>query len=299
MIIDNSNPIEFPVPDTGGWEDFKTTDISLPALSAGKHTFKITSVVPHSTTNLDCFILYQGLPNSLPPALRTTVLAKSQSNRFVIKATPRVILYTSGSDILNSFERIYDYFKNFMGWEPPTPVAIHIFEDDKWPDPNASSFQNNAGVFFRASRMATDEGNWCHEMTHMFYVAHFPWWFDESSVQVLTTFEWMPVLFRYVSPPETNQLYKQWTAEGKDVLQYPNKTYDSVNPIHYALVVKFGPKIFSRFFHLCNEAGEKGQLDFAPGHHLKRDQIVKYMLLAAGQDVTSLYQQWTGFATAE
>ncbi len=53
--------------------------------------------------------------------------------------------------------------------------------------------------------------------------------------------------------------------------------------------------VFKRFFHLCAKAGRKGEIDFTPGRHLTNAEIVKYMSLAAGEDVTPLYKQWKGF----
>jgi hypothetical protein len=198
--------------------------------------------------------------------------------------------------IFKQFDRIFEHYEKFIGWAPPTPVGINLIEDKLWPNAGATSFQNNYGVYFRASVMDREQGNWCHEMTHMFYVAHFPWWFDESSVRVLTTFAWVPALYR--EPGERpDPIHRQAVATGRDVLANPAKSYDSPDAIHAALCVKYGPDVFSRFFHACAAAGKKREIDFTPGRHLTRDEIVKYMSEAAGEDVTPLYRQWGGFGS--
>ena len=147
--------------------------------------------------------------------------------------------------------------------------------------------------------MATEQGNWAHEMTHMWYRAHFPKWFDEPSVRTLTTFVWCPRLFPPTGRVEADPVYAREQAAGKEVLANPAKRYNDLEPILSALIVKYGPNVFSRFFHLCVDAGKRGDLDFAPGHWLKRDQIVKYMSQAAGEDVGPLFRQWNGFGAAQ
>ena len=90
-------------------------------------------------------------------------------------------------------------------------------------------------------------------------------------------------------------MYREWNAAAKDLLAHPEKRADSPDPVHAAIVTKYGPDVFSRFFHACLDAAKRGELDFTPGRHLTRDEIVKYMSQAAGEDVAPLYRQWTGF----
>jgi len=295
LIIDDGKPYALTVPDTGWWDLFETSHVPLPALSKGKHKFRIRSAVPHTTTNLDCFIFYEGSASELSPALLRTEIATSISNRFRLRITAHARLEIPSEDIFRHFDRIYEHFSDYIGWEPPAPIMIHIIEDKLWDNPGATSYQNQWGVFFIASRMANDQGNWCHEMTHMFYCAHFPWWFDESSVRTLTTFNWAPDLFPQFNKPEDNPYYRQCAAEGQAVLENPLRKFDNAEPIQYATRLKYGPDVFKRFFHLCAKAGRKGEIDFTPGRHLTNAEIVKYMSLAAGEDVTPLYKQWKGF----
>jgi hypothetical protein len=200
--------------------------------------------------------------------------------------------------IFKEFDRIFDLYEEFMGWAPPTPVAINLIEDSKWPNPGATSFQNQGGVFFRAGVMDGEQGNWCHEMVHMFYVAHFPWWFDESSVRTLTLYNFGPQLYEKFKLDAHNGMYREWNAAAKDLLAHPETRVDSIDVVHAAIVTRYGREVFSRFFHGCVDAGKKGELDFTPGRHLTRDEIVKYMSQAAGADVTPLYRQWKGFDQA-
>jgi hypothetical protein len=297
LTVDDGAPIEVAVPDTGWWDLFEMTSVALPSLSTGRHRFMLTSTIPHATTNLDCFVLYRGKTSALPPALRATQIAESPSRRFVLKVTPNAPLKMDPEELFDRFDRIYDHYQKYMGWAPPIPISIHLIENACW-DSGATAFQNQGGVFFRADVMPTEQGNWCHEMTHMFYCAHFPGWFDESSVKMLTTFNWMPTLFPAHRKPEENPYYRQCVAEARAVLDNPKQQFDSPDPIQYALRVKYGPDVFQRFFHLCLQAGKDGEIDFTPGRHLTKDEIVRYMSRAAGEDVAPLYRQWRGFAEA-
>lgn len=311
LIVDgrDSRPIAVRVPDTGDWDIFDTTTVDLPELAAGEHVLKLVSPEPHMTTNVDCFILYRGGLDNIPPALRSTTIStcspttapatSASAVRFVIRVTPKALLRlkTKPEMVCKQFNRIYDYYEDFMGWTPP-PFGIHIIEDDKWPNPGATAFQNGAGVFFRAGVMHTEQGNWCHEMTHMFYVAHFPPWFDESSVQMLTTFNWIPALFARGRRPQADPTYRAWEADARRFLNTPGETTGNMVLIQDAVRVKYGPDVFKKFFHACVEAGRKKELDFTPGRHLTKAEIVKYMSLAAGEDVLPIYQRWTGFRDA-
>jgi hypothetical protein len=298
LTVDDGKPVRVAVPDTGWWDLFEIASVSLPSLTRGRHQFTITSPAPHVTTNLDCFILYDGDAKELPLPLRRTQIAKSRSGHFEIRVTPRAPLKMTPLAIFRDFEKIFAHYKEYMGWAPPTPVAIHLIEQRKWDNPGATAYQNNWGVFFRAEVMDREQGNWCHEMTHMFYVAHFPWWFDESSVHALTVFNWVPSLFPQHKRPEDNPYYRQCVAQARAVLDNRTRQFDQVEPIQYALRLKYGPDVFRRFFHLCAAAGRKGELDFKPGRHLTKAEIVKYVSLAAGEDVGPLYRQWKGFAAA-
>ena len=300
LFVDGAaDPIDVFVPDTGWWDLFEPADVALPRLAKGLHRLRLVSPAAQVVTNVDSMTLYAGPLQKIPPQLRGSTIARSESKRFVLRATPKAPMKLPPAKVFAEFDRIFEAYEKFMGWAPPTPVPINLIEDARWPNPGATSFQNNGGVWFRAGVMNTEQGNWCHEMTHQFYVAHFPWWFDESSVRTLTTFVWAPTLFPAGGKAEANPTYRDSLAAGREVLKNPTKRYDNVDVVHYALVAKYGADVFSRFFHACVGAGTKGELDFTPGRHLKRDEIVKYMSVAAGEDVAPLYRQWTGFDQAE
>lgn len=294
LTVDDGEPTEVMVPDTGWWDLFEMTSVALPPLSTGRHHFKLVSPIPHATTNLDCFVLYRGKASALPSTLRATQIAESASRRFVLKTTPKAPLTMDLDELFGHFDRIYEHYRKYMGWAPPTPISIHLIEKACW-DSGATAFQNQWGVFFRADAMPTEQGNWCHEMTHMFYCAHFPGWFDESSVKTLTTFNWVPALFPTHRKPEENPYYRQYVAEARAVLDNPRQRFDSIDAIQYAVRVRYGPDVFRRFFHLCVQAGKKGEIDFTPGRHLTKGEIVRYMSRAAGEEVGPIYRQWRGF----
>lgn len=297
LIVDKNKPIEIKVPDTGWWDLFETVAVPLPKISAGKHTFKIVPPEQDMTTNIDSLIIFKGKIEALPIKLRSTTIAQSQ--HFALRTSYGANLPMKEDAILKEFERIYDHYSKFMGWEFPGKIPINIIEQAKWPS-NATAFQNAGGVFFRCEVMATEQGNWTHEMVHQMYIAHFPGWFDEASVRVLTTLVFYPKLF----PPKTGGIasdpgYVEYTKAGQDVLATRDKTYDGLEPILCALAVRYGPDIFSKFFHACAEAGTKKEIDFTPGRWLTKDEMMKLMSKAAGEDVTPLFRRWNGFEGAQ
>lgn len=298
LFVDDREPVEIPVPDTGWWDLFEVRPVALPRLAAGQHTFRIVSPAPNTATNLDCFIFYRGDLERLPGPLRRTQFASASSGRFALRATPGAPLRMPPEKIFKEFERIFDYYADYMGWAPPTPVLIHLIEQRKWDNPGSTAYQNQWGVFFLADVMDREQGNWCHEMTHMFYVAHFPGWFDETSAQTLTVFNWVPALFPAHKQPEDNPYYRDCVTAGRGVLDNPDRLFDDVQPIQHAIRVKYGPDVFRRFFHACVEAEKKGDLDFKPGRNLPKAEIVKYMSRAAGEDMEPLYRRWKGFEAA-
>jgi hypothetical protein len=299
LIVDELPAIEVAVPDTGWWELFESADVALPKLAKGRHAFRIESPSPHAVTTLDSFIVHAGPLEKIPVLMRTSTIARSENKRWVLRATPGAAMKMQPAKIFAEFDRIFELYEKTMGWTPPTPVPINLIEESRWPNTGATSFQNNGGVWFRAGVMNREQGNWCHEMTHMFYVAHFPWWFDESTVRTLTTFDWVPALYPSHKRPEQDPTYRESAAAGREVLDNPNKRFDNVDVIHYAIRVKYGREVFGKFFRACADAGKKGELDFKPGRHMKRDDIIKYMSVAAGEDVGPLYRQWNGFDAAE
>jgi hypothetical protein len=298
VILDRHPPLELSVPDTGSFDIYDTVSLALPNLTAGKHMLQIVASAADTTRNLDTLILFEGQLELLPVTLRKTIVAEAPSKHFFLRVTPGVKFVLSPEEIFREFESIHAYYKDFMGWEFPTAIPVILIEEDKWPS-NSTAFQNNGGVFFRAGVMATEQGNWVHEMTHMWYMAHFPNWFDEASVRTLTAFVWCPNLFPPRGKLEADPVYARSQVAGKEVLASPAKRYNDLEPILDALVVKYGPKVFRRFFHLCADAGKQGDLDFAPGHWMKKDQIVKYMSQAAGEDVGPLFRRWNGLGAAQ
>ncbi len=114
-------------------------------------------------------------------------------------------------------------------------------------------------------------------------------------VQMLTTFNWIPALYPRGSRPQADPTYKAWEADARRFLKAPGETTGNMVLIQDAVRVKYGSNVFKKFFHLCVEAGKKKDLDFTPGRHMTKAEIVKYMSQAAGEDVSPIYQRWTGF----
>ncbi len=299
LVVDGGKPIPVRVPSTGSWDEFSTVAVDLPRLSAGEHTLQVVSPARFTTTNIDTLILFKGPLEKLPAQTVRTTVAVSPSKRFVLRATPNAPFPLTPKEIFAGFERIHAHYLKTMGWAPTDPIPINLIEDARWPDPGATAFQNGGGVYFRAGAMATEQGNWMHEMTHMFYLAHFPRWFDEPSVRALTTLVWAPALYPPAEGQPKDRAYTAAVAEGAAVLASPDAAVGALEPVLHALFVRYGAGFYERFFHACVEAGAKGEIDFRPGRWMTRDEIVRMMSRAAKEDVTPLLRRWNGFEGAE
>lgn len=123
VVVDNGKPIDLKVPDTGSWGTFETAVADLPPLSAGSHEIKVVALQPDSTRNLDTLILFEGKPESLPVDLRRTIVAESPAKHCVLRMTPEAKCVMTPAQIVSGFDRIFEFFKDFMGFTPPEPVA--------------------------------------------------------------------------------------------------------------------------------------------------------------------------------
>lgn len=296
LMVDNGKPIALHVPATGWWEQFDTVSVALPRLSAGSHSIRVVSPAPNTITNIDTLMVFSGPLGNLPVKLRKTIIAESPAKHFFIRVTPNAPLPVAPDALFKDFEHIYAFYLDYMGWAPAGPIGINLIEDDKWPEPGATAFQNDRGVFFRAGAMATEQGNWLHEMTHMFYVGHFPRWLDEPSVRTITKLVWAPALLPEGADPPLRRAYKPAMDEGASIWSDPSATYAGVEPILNALVARYGRDVYRLFFHACAAAGAKGELEFKPGRWMTKAEIVRYMTAAAGEDVAPLFNRWRGCA---
>jgi hypothetical protein len=297
LLIDSRNPIKLNVPHSGGWDEYVTVSLKLPPLSAGAHVIRVVSPAEHVTTDIDVLGLADGMPDPLPIPFRPTQLGKSETGRFFLRATAQARFKPEQKSVFSEFEKIYAYMKSFSNWEPTVAIGINVIEDSRWPFGGTTAFSDMRGVFFRASVMHQAFGDWCHEMSHWFLVGRSPKWLEEPLVRVLTAMAWMPGL--YPGPdPKKDPLYASGERTGKEVLANPDRRYDDIEPVLYAIAVKYGPEVFGRFFKACAKAGEKRELIFHPGRHLTRDEIAHYLSEAAGQSVLPLLRRWKGYETA-
>lgn len=293
LRIDGGAPIPLSMPDTGDWLRFDSAIVPIPHLALGDHTFEIESTVPFSARNIDCFTFFPTGRRNLPAPLRASIVARSADGRWEIQTTPDAPLVLASDELFAQLDRIWTTHEAFIGWAPPTPVRVHLVSQRLWDNPGATAYQNQWGVFFRAEAIATEQGNMAHELTHQFYVARFPGWFDESSVRALTTLVWMPRIFGAPSDDAD-----AWLRDGRSLLADPTAPIDTPERLWATLAAKYGPDVFSRFFHACRDAGASGELDFAPGRHLTKSEIVAMMNRAAAEDTAGLFGRWVGFAEA-
>lgn len=297
VFVGPRGPYTLSTPHSGGWDEYVTVTLELPPIPAGATSIRITSPQAHTTTDVDCLGLFEGQPETLPVPFRPTVLARSASGRFILRATGDARFEPPADEVFRQFERIYAFMKAATDWEPTAAIGINVIEDSRWPFGGATAFSDMRGVFFRASVMHLAFGDWCHEMSHWFLVGRSPKWLEEPLVRVLTAMVWMPGL--YPGPdPKNDPLYASGERVGREVLAHPERTYDDIEPVLYAIAVRYGPDVFGKFFKACARAGADGKLDFRPGRHLTRDEIARYLTEAAGQNVVPLLRRWNGYESA-
>jgi len=297
VFVDSRSSLKLNVPHSGGWDEYVTVTLKLPSLSAGSHTIRLVSPAEHTTTDIDVIGLADGVPDPMLIPFRSTVLGKSESGRFLLRATAQAGFKPDTKTILTEFEKIYAYMKSYSNWEPTVAIGINVMEDARWPFGNTTAFSDMRGVFFRASVMHEAYGDWCHEMSHWFLVGRSPKWLEEPFVRVLTAMVWMPGI--YPGPdPKKDPLYASGERIGREVLANPARQHDNIEPVLYAIAVKYGSEVFGKFFKACAKAGERGELDFRPGRHLTRDEITRYLSQAAGESVLPMLRRWKGYENA-
>lgn len=79
------------------------------------------------------------------------------------------------------------------------------------------------------------------------------------------------------------------------MLANPTQTIPTPERLWAALAARHGPDVFSRFFHACADAADRGELDFIPGRHLTRGEILRLMSRAASEDLTPLFSRCPQF----
>jgi hypothetical protein len=290
VSLDGGKPINLRVSNTGSWGIFETSLVDLPPIKAGDHSIRVETAEPDNTANVDTLVLFEGDSRELPVSLRGSVVA--ESGHYRIATTPDAALDMSLDEITRSFEVIYEYYKNYFGWTPPGQITIWLIGPDLWK-PGWSAHQNGEGIFLPSAAMRINRGNWMHEMAHVFFCGHVPAWVGETLVRVLTLGVWEPRVF-----PGTMQTaadHKRYMLQGHDVLDNPDKQFDSLEPVLVAFMAKYGEDFYYRFLHNCLDAGKKNEIDFRHEHSMTTKQFLRLMSKTAGEDVTPLFRRWKGF----
>ena len=297
LTIDAGEPIDLAVPDTGSWDDFECVIVDLPALKRGHHTFALSSPADHLTTDIDAFIFFRGIPEKvLPPPLRKTLVIRSDDNRFSVRMTPKAGIRQTPEQVFRDFDRIYDFFESYMGWKPDRGlIRIHVYDAAL----RTGTFENGYGINFEDDNFNVDRGNWIHEMNHVFDNGLFPDWTGHPMIRLNDTFVTGPQIFpEHWGGPSKDPQWQIRLNAGRQVLNNPRYRTDDPHEILYAMYAKFGKDILRRFYAECRAAKARGEIKFVRDNPLTRDEYVKYMSAAAGEDVRQYFERWTGFATA-
>lgn len=217
-------------------------------------------------------------------AVLPALVARIQSSeRFVIQASPNAVV-PDEKTVLQGFERIAAEMKRFALWQPAFPVTIHVVEPRLWPNPGWAAYSNEEGLFLRSEVLMRDQGNWSHEMTHLMFQGRIPRWMDESLVHALTLLVWMPRVFKDKSG------FDEMHAAGRKFREHPEKGFESLRPVLFAIADRFGPNVYGRFLKRVEK-----ELHPEPEHPISTADAVRLLSKAAGEDVTPYLQRWRGF----
>jgi hypothetical protein len=291
LAVDGGGPVKLTMPDTGDWHIYRLLEVPLPPLRKGTHHFALRSTAAGAVRNIDCFVFYTGAMDGVAAWLRGSVAYRDPSGRFWVLTSPGLEVGSRVQAFIGTVSRAWKFYADYYGHEAPKPLRLHLIPNNKWDNPGATAYQNNAGLFFPESSFDKDTGNILHELTHWFNMGRLPGWFDEPTVHALTCFVWFPEL-----QPWDDPVLRQRTVQGKQAVQSVTTPLPSVEDVLSVLFVEHGRDLFRKFWHGVHEAERQGKL--AAGKALSRDELVQYLSRAAGKDVRPVFQRWPGFAHA-
>ncbi|RYG24863.1 hypothetical protein EON82_09235 [bacterium] len=208
----------------------------------------------------------------------------SKDGRFILVPTTNAAVTNPGA-VLKGFKRIAAEMKRFGGWQPAFPVRIHVVEPAQWPNAGWAAYSNEDGLFLRSEVLMRDQGNWSHEMTHLMFQGRIARWMDESLVHALTLLVWMPRVFKDKSG------FNEMKAAGKEFREHPERQFDSLRPVLFAIADRFGPDIYGRFLKRVER-----ELHPQTEHPITSAQTADVLSRAAGEDVRPYLRRWKGFA---
>lgn len=292
LVVDNAPAIPLTMPDTGDWHIYKCVVAELPALAPGNHHFVLRSKAEGSVRNIDCFIFFHGDGSSIPAWLRSSVVRQDAKGKILVLATQDVDQPQRIEAFAQALERVYGSFAAYFGNDAKGQLRVHVIADARWDNPGASAYQNNAGVFFKASTFDRDTGNVFHEMTHLFHVGRIPGWLDEPLAQAMTCFVWFPKLAPWQDP-----VLARRTQEGRQLASNPSTPLPNADALLSVLFAQYGQDLFSRFWGEVRKAEQAGKI--AAGAPLTKQNVVECLSAAAGADVTPLFQRWPEFAKVQ
>lgn len=301
LYIDGTTTRTLHVLDTHGWCDFETVYCELPDLAPGRHTLELKPAADKVMTNVDCITIFTGIADHvLPLPFRQTVVARQQYPPFWVKMSPYCRVTRSPEQILQAFNKIYFWFKDWTGWEPDRKlINIQIYE----PALGQGAYENSEGVNFDADNFNWDQGNWTHEMNHVFHNGYFPPFIEHPLIRTNDSFDSIDGIFpdqKHHPLSETPESHAQACRNiANKILKNPYYRTDDFKEVMFALRVKYGPKLTTRFYHELLAASKRGEIPLRRGGPLYKLHMVKYMSKAAGEDVTPYFAQWTGWAKEE
>lgn len=292
LTVDGGVPIKLAMPDTGDWHIYQLLEVPLPPLRKGTHRFVLRSTAAGAVRNIDCFVFYRGAMDGVPAWLRSSVAYREPAGRFWVLTSPGVDIGPRIQAFVGTVSRAWKFYADYYGHEAPKPLRLHVIANNKWDNPGATAYQNNAGLFFPEGSFDRNTGNIFHELTHWFNMGRLPGWLDEPAVRALTCFVWFPAL-----QPGDDPALRERTARGKQAAQDAAAPLSSIDDVLSVLLVEHGRDLFRKFWHGVHAAERQGKL--APGSPLSRDQVIQHLSLAAGRDLRPVFQRWPGFAQAK
>ena len=297
LYIDGTTTRTLHVPETQGWGDFETAYCELPDLAPGRHTLELKPAAVKVMTNVDCFTVFAGIADHvLPLPFRQTVVARQKYPPIWIKMSPGCKVVWTPEQIVKEFNKIYFWFKDWTGWEPDRPlINVHVYEDSL----GQGAYENGAGVHFGASNFNWDQGNWTHEMNHVWHNGYFPPFIEHPLIRTNDAFDSIDGIFpdqKHHPPSETSASHAQACREiANKILNNPYYQTDDFQEVLFALRVKYGPGLTKRFYHELLAAKKRGEIPLKRGGPIYKADILINMSRAAGEDVLPYFKRWNGW----
>jgi hypothetical protein len=293
LVIDGTDSVVIPVPDTKGWNHYGVSEVVLPPLQPGKHLFQLVCTADKSCTNVDAFVFFTEPVDRKAEGLLRPVRVVDRTEGIVLCVSDQAVLTEPIEQIDETLQGLFDLMGEDFAVPDGLAIYTHLTDKHRWWNVDGRVVHNRYGIYMLADGNGTDRTEWCWALARYFVKdSGVPGWFADTSSRVTGWMDWLPSLKDSVSDQEAGNAAATM-AQAQDLLQSEELTTDRAEVVHMAVRMKYGDDSFRKFWQKIAErrAGSNG----TPGSYDKHG-VVAVLSEAVGEDVLPLYKRWTGFA---